>query len=101
MANKPVTIGIAGGELTYDYPNRRLTMADSISWICPNRFFAIQFFGISPLDVGEIQAFNQTQQVSVRAGAAPGSYTYACAVYDDGTKQVYLDAACPAIIIQR
>ncbi len=103
MANKPVTINIVDGELTYDFPKRRLSLTekDTISWTCQNRPFAIQFVGISPLVEAEIQAVDHTSSVSVRADAQQGTYAYACAVYDSVANAVYLDAACPAIIIQR
>jgi len=103
MADKPVTIDIRDGELTYDFPKRRLSLAgkDTISWTCSGRPFTIQFVGISPLVMGEIRAFDHTSQVSVRVDAQQGTYAYACAVCDIAANEVYLDAACPAIIIQR
>ncbi len=59
--------------------------------------FAVQFRGMSPLVRSYFQS-DKPIDVDVHPGAAGGTYPYACAMLgSDG--RIYLDSACPAIII--
>ncbi len=96
-----VIIGIKNDMLYYSLPNLPLNRVDTVKWSCSNGPFAIQFDAVSPLPLVALQATESTKPQSVWPQAQPGTYSYACSVYDRGTDRVYLDAACPAIIIQR
>jgi hypothetical protein len=86
------------GNMKY-YPKEFHTKrGKKIIWTCDNHPFAVQFLNISPLEWTGPQHNN----AGVLAGTVKNNtkfdtYMYACAVYASG--QVYLDAACPAIII--
>ena len=96
-----VIISIEDDMLYYSLPNLPLNRLDTVRWSCSRGPFAIQFDTVSPLPLAALQATESTEQQSVWPEAQPGTYSYACSVYDRRTERVYLDAACPAIIIQR
>jgi hypothetical protein len=88
----------ANGKLAYDNENYRAKHGQILTW--GSEFpFTIQFRDKSPLDEGgnPHHENNKRMHGTVKKNAGPGTYTYACAVY--ANDRVYLDAACPAIII--
>jgi hypothetical protein len=89
-----IHIALEGNELVYHPPLLHAGKGSSIEWIC-DAPFVIQFKGISPLERSEFRSGDT--RIPVRPDAAPGPYEYAVAVYAEG--RVYLDASCPAIII--
>jgi plastocyanin len=98
---KTVEILVEGGRMTYSPSFIRAFSGDQITWICNRGPFAIQFLGISPFPYTDYQG-SPTQSVrDTIAVQQTGTYSYACAVYDPETQEVYMDATCPAIIIQR
>lgn len=96
---KPVRISVSNGTIHYDHPKRDAHRGDVIAWSCDDGPFAIQFLGISPVETAEARSEGRGQVVKrpVRADAEAGTYLYACAVCVGD--QVYIDANCPAIII--
>jgi len=94
-----VTLGVGpDGKLEYNDDALKARRGQKVTWECEYPF-AIQFRDISPLDEGSSPHPGNRGQMkgTVKKVIAPGTYKYACAVYANGT--VYLDAACPAIII--
>jgi len=59
--------------------------------------FAVQSKGKSPLIRADFRSGGGPVTISVRDGACPGVYPFACAVVARG--HVYLDAACPTMIV--
>ena len=92
---KAVDIAIVNGELQYHPAVLHVVHGDSIAWSCGSGAFVIQFTGISPLEGAEFRPHDPP--LPVRMEAASGTYPYAVAVYADGI--VYVDAACPIIIV--
>jgi hypothetical protein len=92
-----IMVDASNGNIIYDPPKCRAHRGESIVWECEQPF-AIQFFGVSPVETVDAQSdiHNQARR-SVRMETLPASYPYACAVYADN--RVYLDASCPVIII--
>ncbi len=91
----PVDIAIVNGELQYRPAVFHVVRGDLITWTCGSGAFVIQFTGISPLERSEFRP--NDPPLPVRMEAAPGAYPYAVAVCAEG--KVYLDAACPIIIV--
>jgi plastocyanin len=86
----------AKGDLSYTPALLHASRGNTIEWTCGNsRPLAIQFTRTSPLIRAEFHSGDP--DLKVRPDAKPGAYRYAVAVFADG--KVYLDAACPAIII--
>ncbi len=99
---KSVEILVVNGQMTYHPALIHALREDTITWTCHNGPFAIQFPGMSPLQGADFQSDNPSNpslEVAVRANAQSATYSYACAVFDNATQKVYMDAACPAIII--
>ena len=95
---KPVKIWVTNNKIHYNPSNRDAHRGDEIVWTCEGGSFAIQFLEASPVELPEANSNNSNPvKRSVRADAQAGTYWYACAVYVGN--QVYLDANCPAIII--
>ncbi|MDM7995537.1 MAG: hypothetical protein QUT30_07630 [Acidobacteriota bacterium] len=95
-----ITLGVGpDGKLEYSNDAFKAERGQKLTWQCEHPF-AIQFRDISPLDEGRSPhpADRGQMKGTVKRAMAPGEYKYACAVYSNGT--VYLDAACPAIIIE-
>lgn len=72
--------------------------SDRITWQCEGSGLpsvAIQFNGISPVTTPLHQ--DNGKVWGTVTGVLAGVYEYACAVSLDG--QVYLDACCPAVIV--
>ena len=95
-----VTIEIErnSGNMIYSPALLRVRREDEIVWECDSPF-AIQFTGASPCVGADYRSgANQEDKRRVRTDAQPGAYPYACAVY--AYSQVYMDAACPVIIIE-
>ncbi len=97
---KSIQISVTDGQISYDAPNLRAFPGELITWTCSKGPFALQFLEISPLPLTDYQG-NPAKPVSDTIVAEHGTYSYACAVYDPEAHEVYMDAACPAIIIQR
>ena len=94
-----VTIGIGSNKkLEYSDDALKAKRGQQLTWECEYPF-AIQFRDISPLDEGSSPHHANRGQMkgTVKKVIDTGTYKYACAVYANGTG--YLDAACPAIII--
>ena len=92
-----IEIDAASDNLKYTPAQLRAWRNDDIDWQCGYPF-AIQFTGASPCVAAGYQSGGpQAARGKVRADAQPGTYPYACAVY--ANDKVYLDAACPVIII--
>jgi|WetSurMetagenome_2_1015567.scaffolds.fasta_scaffold210706_2 hypothetical protein len=93
-----IRISVLDGCLNYDHPKCHARRNEEIVWTCKDGPFAIQFFGISPVESPDAQSVGLSPvKNKVRYNAAGGTYSYACAVCADN--QVYLDASCPVIII--
>ncbi|NLV29777.1 MAG: hypothetical protein GXY47_01370 [Acidobacteria bacterium] len=95
-----ISISVSGGLIVFTPSKYRAHPGGSVSWNCAEGPFAVQFFGVSPLETCDAQseAGNQASR-AVRRDAVAGTYPYACAVFAEG--RVYLDANCPAIIIDQ
>jgi hypothetical protein len=85
MPNISIEIDVSTGAFQYRRKFVHLKQGDTIDWTCNQGPFAIQF-------VGRTQP-GQT----VRQNAQADLYRYAVAVY--ANDKVYLDAECPAIIM--
>jgi len=59
--------------------------------------FAVQSKGVSPLEQADIPGIHGSPRVRVRGDAEPGVYSFACALY--ANNRIYMDAACPAVIV--
>lgn len=95
-----ISISVSDGLIVFTPSKYRAQPGESVSWTCAEGPFAVQFFGISPLETCDAQSERGNQaHGSVRRDAVAGIYPYACAVFADG--RVYLDANCPAIIIDQ
>jgi hypothetical protein len=98
--DKPdITIRLNGnGKLEYDKDPFHAKRGQQIAWACVYPC-AIQFRGETPLDEGGSPhpVNNKLMKGTVKKDAKLVAYDYACAVY--ANDRVYLDAACPAIII--
>ena len=93
-----ISVNKQRGFLSYDPPNCHARKSDEIVWKCSDGPFAIQFFGISPIQTAEARSLGPKQvRIKVRSNAHAGTYSYACSVY--AGEKVYLDASCPVIII--
>jgi hypothetical protein len=101
IANESIEITVtAQGNITFNPTTWHEIRGNTICWTCGQGPFAIQFLGISPLNKADDRSHRDEPQklcLKVRADAQSGVYPYACAVCADG--QVYMDASCPAIII--
>jgi plastocyanin len=88
-------------EINYSAALLRAKPGDTIQWWSNDGPFAIQFAGISPVSFGGGRSLGRKDKFelegTVRQGALPGAYRYACALAVDG--KVHLDAGCPEIII--
>lgn len=94
---RTVRIEVRNETINY-YPHKcHARRGDIIAWKCADGPFAIQFFGVSPIDTVEAQSENNEVNKPVRQEIQVASYPYALAVY--ANNKVYLDASCPAIII--
>jgi hypothetical protein len=87
---------------TYDPGVQRVYGGDMVRWICNDGPVAILFKEATPcnkMDARSVcgeQPF-ESEALEVTNKAAPGHYHYAVAAYVDG--KVYLDAACPELIV--
>lgn len=99
MPNMSIEIDVSTGAIEYRKKFVHVKQGDTIEWTCDQGPFAIQFIGRSPFDSANFQfkqGRNQPRQ-AVRQNAHADLYRYAVAVYANGP--LYLDAECPAIII--
>jgi plastocyanin len=80
----------------------RVYAGDSVKWICNDGPIAILFKEATPCNemdarsIGTNQPF-ETNVLNVPTKAQPGHYHYAVAAFVSG--KVYLDAACPELIV--
>lgn len=98
MAERKIDVTVRGDHIRYSDDALHATKNDTITWECSEGSLAIQFLGVSPLHAANLRSAGKNPlPAPVRMDAQPGNYSYACAVcFND---HVYLDAACPAIII--
>jgi hypothetical protein len=99
MANKLVHITIKDGRLKISPYHLKTQNSDTVIWDCNKGPFAVQFLERSPFSESTFISGRSRHQKSakVRSRARKDSYEYAVAVYWNG--RIYLDANCPAIII--
>ncbi len=90
---------IQGGKLKYYPEELHRKRGEKILWACDSNPFAIQFLDSELLDegTGSHHGNSGVLRGTVKKDAKHGLQRYACSVYASG--QVYLDAKCPAIII--
>ena len=99
MQNISIVIDENTGAIQYQKKFVHVKRGETIDWTCNQGPFAIQFIGQSPFDSTNFQFKQGRTQPSqiVRQNAQDGLYRYGVAVY--ANDRVYLDAECPAIII--
>ena len=99
MPNMLIEIDVSTGVFRYQKKFVHVKQGDTIDWTCNQGPFAIQFIGRSPFDGASFQFRQGRTQPSqtVRQNAQAELSRYAVAVY--ANDRVYLDAECPAIII--
>ena len=101
MGNTKADINIDignNGKIVYDHQEFTGERGKKVTWACKYPY-AIQFRHTSAINEGSrpVKESNGVMKGTVKMDIKSGTYTYACALYADGN--VYLDAACPAIII--
>ena len=99
MANRSIEIEVNAGAIEYSKKFIHVKQGDTLDWTCNQGPFAIQFIGKSPFRRANFKFKKGRAQPSktVRQNAEADLYRYAVAIY--ANEQVYLDAECPAIII--
>jgi hypothetical protein len=99
MGSKPVDITINRGRLKVTPYRRNALKKDTVVWSCNKGPFIIQFLTQTPFAAKTMISGGSPHKKSarVREKAKRGAYKYAVAVYANG--RIYLDANCPAIII--
>ena len=99
MQNISIVIDENTGAIQYQKKFVHVKRGETIDWTCNQGPFSIQFIGQSPFDSANFQFKQGRTQPSqtVRLNAQADLYRYALAVYT--SEKVYLDAECPAIII--
>ena len=95
----PIQIEVdAFGNLTFSTHKYHAKRGDMVTWTCNGNPFTIQFIKISPLEWASGRHRDSGALAgTVQSETSKGTYEYACAVCIGG--EVYMDAACPAIII--
>jgi hypothetical protein len=99
MNNYPdINIRVDANGIEYDNKEYIAKRGQQLTWACIYPF-TIQFRDVSPLEEGGSphHESNRLMKGNVKKVVAKDKYKYACAVY--ANDRVYLDAACPAIII--
>ena len=95
-----ISISSASGEIAYSSEEQHVYKGYSVTWKCESPF-AVEFIEEDPLEQTDRRSAPKGTShevgAKVRGDARPGKYKYACAVFSE--EQVYLDAACPVIII--
>jgi plastocyanin len=105
----PVSVNISvsidsqgNANFSYNAGAQRVYVGDTVQWTCSDGPIAILFKEGTPCDQMDARSANGTGPfftipLNVRTDAQPGHYHYAVAAYVSG--QVYLDAACPELIV--
>ena len=118
-SNPTVVLGIENNNLTCTPAVLHVTRNANIEFSSQmGEAFAIQAKGVSPLVKADIRSVPSSPidpsspkarasvapisvhrpiTVAVRADVEPGVYSFACALY--ANEQIYMDAACPAVIV--
>ena len=100
-----ITIKVSGeGDFTYDPSVKRIKAGESITWVSSQGPFSISFKDGTPfeqLDFHSELAGKEWRISSGKLGAlpGPGHFHYAVAVFSVKDETVYLDAACPEVIV--
>jgi hypothetical protein len=101
-------ISIVQGTANFSYANftyvpgvLRVNRGDAVQWVCSDGPIAIQFKEGTPCDRVDARSGDASPSaplvLNVSASAASGHYHYAVAAVVGG--KVYLDAACPELIV--
>lgn len=102
MAGENHTIEIFAKNNRIDYSEEQchVKRGDEITWTCADGPFAVQFLKDSPVTT---LAARSQGKAPVKKAVGPAvradTYSYACSVFVEKENQVYLDARCPAIIV--
>lgn len=107
---RTIRISAQDSEFTYQPSVLRAQAQDTVTWICDDGPFAVEFTADSPglrMDAHGVRNPEgrwQTEPLEIR-GDARGHYHYAVAVFfalesSRNAGQVALDAACPEIIVK-
>lgn len=96
-----ITIKVEDGDFTYGNPIIWVDPGDTIIWECTNQWpFAIHIGWGSPLKKGRFRSINGNSiKTVVPNNAPPGNYEYAVAVFDEKTREIWIDH--PPFIVKR
>jgi hypothetical protein len=103
LVNIAVSIDSQGNaNFGYNSGSQRVYGGDTVQWTCNDGPIAILFKEGTPCNQMDARSTStsrpfDSEVLNVTSGAVPGHYHYAVAAYVGG--KVYLDAACPELIV--